>query len=84
MRRRPNHPDIDLELFESRYGFANVQSETYILLELPVQLFGKYIAKAMAADCPADNKSATVFLVWDCMDDFEAGKEPSQVKKQIQ
>lgn len=84
MGRQPNPSDIDLEAFESRYGFANVQSETYILLELPVQLFGIYIAKAMATDCSADNKSATVFLVWDSMDDFEAGKEPSQVLKRIQ
>lgn len=46
-----NPPNIDLTEAERRFGFVNAKSKTYILLELPTQRSGKYIAKAMEADC---------------------------------
>lgn len=78
-----NPPNIDLTEAERRFGFVTAKSKTYILLELPSQLSGIYIAKAMEADCSADSNPATVYLVWDNMDDFDAGKEPSQILSKI-
>ena len=78
-----NPPNIDLTEAELRFGFVNAKSKTYILLELPTQRSGKYIAKAMEADCSANSNPATAFLAWDCMDDFDAGKGPSQILTKI-
>lgn len=76
-------PNIDLTEAERRFGFVNAKSKTYILLELPTQRSGIYIAKAMEADSSSDNSPATVYLVWDNMDDFDADKGPSQILTKI-
>lgn len=76
--------DMDLTDAEFRYGFVNVQSKTYILLELPVHSFGLYIAQAIEADSSLNGKLTAVRLCWNCMDDFNEGKEPSQILNQIQ
>lgn len=83
MEKPLNPLNIDLEEAERRFGFVSAKSKTYILLELPSQLSGIYIAKAMEADSTSDSSPATVYLVWDNMDDFDAGKEPSQILTKI-
>lgn len=84
MGRLLNPTDIDLNEAENRYGFANVKSKSYILLELPIFRSGLYIAKAIEADSLANDEQDTVWLGWNCMDDFDEGKEPSEILTQIQ
>ena len=74
----------DIEIKEVRYDSRAVQpGDLFVAIRGYATDGHKYIAKAMEADCSADSNPATVYLVWDNMDDFDAGKEPSQILSKI-